>query len=52
MGGAIVIVVVLVVVIPVLVLLGGMFAALVIGTVLTKDGEENHEGSELIATNV
>lgn len=52
MAGALVIVFVLVVVIPVSVLIGGMIAAAALGWVLKEDGEANHEGSELIATNV
>lgn len=45
-------VVVLVVVLPVLVMLSGMVAAAALGWVLKADAEENHEGSDLIATNV
>lgn len=52
MAGTIVIVVTLLVVIPVMVLVSGMVAAAVIGWVLKTDAEQNHEGSELIATNV
>lgn len=51
MLGAIVIVVLLVIVIPVGVLVSGGAAAGIIGWALRRNGEETHEGSELIDTN-
>ena len=51
MGGALVIAFVLVVVIPVVVLLSGTVTAMILGFVLKTDADENHEGSELLATN-
>jgi hypothetical protein len=52
MPGALVIAFVLVIVLPVLVLLSGMVAALILGSVLKVDGEDNHPDSELIDLNV
>lgn len=50
MAGAIILVVVLVL-FPVLVGLGSVLLAAVLGHVLWKDGEARHEGSELIDLN-
>jgi len=51
MFGAIVIVILLVVVIPVGVLVSGGALAGVIGWALRRNGEQTHEGSELIDSN-
>jgi hypothetical protein len=51
MAGALAIAFVLVIVLPVLILLSGMIAAVVIGSVLKVDGEANHPDSELIDLN-
>lgn len=48
MPGAIAIVVVLLI-FPVLILVGGGVAAAVLGFFLQRDGEQRHEGSELLA---
>jgi hypothetical protein len=48
--GAIAIIVVLLV-LPVLVLLGASVAASVLGTLLTRDAANRHEGSELVELN-
>ena len=50
MGGAIAIVVVLLV-FPALAAMGGVVAAAALGTLLWKDGEARHEGSELVRMN-
>lgn len=50
MLGAILIVVVLLA-IPPMILMSGMAVAAVIGQVHTRDAEDRHEGSELIALN-
>jgi hypothetical protein len=50
MAGAIILVVVLIL-FPVLVGLGSVLLAAVLGHVLWKDGEARHEGSELIDLN-
>ena len=50
MIGAIVLVVLLVL-FPVLVALGGAVAAAILGTFLVRDGEQRHEGSELVELN-
>jgi hypothetical protein len=47
-AGGIVIAVILVVVFPVLVALGGLVLAAVLGTVLDKDAKDRFEGSELL----
>ncbi len=44
--------VLLLVVLPVVVMISGAVAAAVLGWVLKSDAEANHEGSELVATNV
>jgi hypothetical protein len=49
LGAAIIIVVLLL--IPVVVLMSGAVGAAVLGTFLTKDAEDRHEGSELIKLN-
>jgi hypothetical protein len=49
-GGAVAIVVILLV-FPALAAMGGVVAALALGTLLTKDGEARHEGSELLQMN-
>lgn len=46
-GGAIAITVILLI-FPVLVIVGGVVAAALLGTVLTRDADARHEGSELI----
>ena len=48
MPGAIAIVVVLLI-FPVLIFVGGGLAAAVLGFFLQRDGEQRHEGSELLA---
>jgi hypothetical protein len=52
MVGAVIIVVLLVIVIPVGVLISGGVLSGIIGAVLKKNGEDTHEGSELIETNI
>jgi len=52
MGGAIAVVIALVVVIPIAVIMTGGILAAVIGTLLKINGEQEHEGSELIELNV
>jgi len=47
MAGAIAIIVVLLI-FPVLILMSGGIASGIIGTVLQRDGEVRHEGSELL----
>ncbi len=47
MGGAIAITVILLI-FPVLAIIGGVVAAALLGTVLTRDADARHEGSELI----
>lgn len=49
LGAVIIIFVVLL--IPVIVLMSGAVASAVLGTVLTKDAEDRHSGSELIDLN-
>ena len=51
MFGVIVIVLLLVVIVPVGVLMSGGVLAGIIGWALRRNGEQTHEGSELIATN-
>jgi hypothetical protein len=51
MTGALVMMFVLVVVIPVAVLLSGMVAAAILGTVLKQDGEDNAASPELVELN-
>jgi hypothetical protein len=51
MAGAVAIVVVLVVVIPVLVLLSGGILAAILGETLTRDADHRHAGSELVELN-
>ena len=48
MAGGIVIAVILVVVFPVLVALGGLILAAVLGAVLNKDAKDRFEASELL----
>jgi hypothetical protein len=50
-AGAIVIAVVLLL-FPVLVAIGGLVAAVILGTALNIDSEKRHEGSELLDLNV
>jgi hypothetical protein len=49
LGAAIIIVVLLL--IPVVVLMSGAVGTAILGTFLTKDAEDRHEGSELIKLN-
>jgi hypothetical protein len=49
--GAIILAVILVVVLPVLFLLTGTVLAVIQGWLLKEQADDNHEGSELIATN-
>jgi ABC-type thiamin/hydroxymethylpyrimidine transport system permease subunit len=52
MAGAIVIALVILVVLPVAVLLSGAVVAGILGWALKDNGEQTHEGSELIDLNV
>jgi hypothetical protein len=49
--GAIVIAVILVIVLPVVFLISGTVGAILLGWLLKTNGEDSHEGSELIETN-
>jgi hypothetical protein len=49
LGAAIIVIVLLL--LPVVVLMSGAVGAAVLGTFLTKDAEDRHEGSELIDLN-
>ena len=49
--GAIILAVILVVVLPVLFLLTGMVLTVIQGWLLKEQADDNHEGSELLATN-
>jgi hypothetical protein len=51
MSGALIMIFVLVVVIPVGVLLSGMVAAAILGTILKMDGESNASSPELVDIN-
>lgn len=51
MVGALVMVFVLVVVLPVAVLLGGMVAAAVLGSIVKADGDANAASAELVELN-
>ena len=51
MLGAIVLAVILVVVLPVLFLITGTVLTVILGWLLKEQADDNHEGSELIATN-
>ena len=51
MSGAVVIAFVLVIAIPVGVLISMMVLAMILGTALNKDSDDNNAGSELVETN-
>jgi hypothetical protein len=52
MEGAFVLAFVLCVVMPIAVILSGGIASAILGTLLYKDNEKGHEGSELLETNI
>ena len=52
MYGALTLVVVLVVILPVVVLMSCAILAAVLGSLIKRDVDLSHEGSELIATNI
>jgi hypothetical protein len=52
MEGAVAIIIVLVIAIPVGVLISGGVLAAILGTLLKRDVDQSHEGSELLETNV
>lgn len=48
MGGTVVIIILLVVVVPVMIIFTGLVASALLGHVLKKDVDAQHEGSELL----
>lgn len=48
MGGTIVIIIALVIVVPVAIIMSGLVASALLGHVLKKDVDAQHEGSELL----
>lgn len=52
MFGAIAIIVVLVVILPVGVLMSGAVASAILGGTVKAEADKNHEGSELLKTNI
>jgi heme/copper-type cytochrome/quinol oxidase subunit 2 len=50
-AGVVIIVLVLVIVLPIVFIVSGLLVAIVLGMALRRNGEETHEGSELIELN-
>lgn len=48
MGGTVVIIVLLAVIVPVLIIMSGLVVAGLLGSILKKDVDLSHEGSELL----
>lgn len=48
MGGTVVIIILLAVVVPVLIIMSGLVVAGLLGSILKKDVDLEHEGSELL----
>jgi hypothetical protein len=49
--GVVIVVLVLVIVLPIVFIVSGLFVAIVLGSALKQNGENTHEGSELIDLN-
>lgn len=48
MGGTIVIIILLVIVVPVMIIMSGLVASALLGSILKKDVDQQHAGTELL----